>query len=227
MSTVNGSSGATVSKALMDSMNGSRSTGTKSADGDAESRFMTLLVAQMKNQDPLNPLDNAQVTSQLAQLSTVTGITRLNTTLETLLAGYNTSQSLEAASMIGHGVFIAGDTMKLVDSTAVLGVELAEPADSVLVSIKDANGKEVQQLELGSHAAGIFPIVWDGTTKNGDAAAEGTYKFSVTATRAGASVALTALGYAVVNSVSTSNAGVRLNLTNNASVGLTDVRQIL
>ena len=75
---------------------------------------MTLLVTQLKNQDPLNPLDNAQVTSQLAQLSTVTGVNKLNTTLESLKASYQSSEALQAANMIGHGVLVEGNYVDLV-----------------------------------------------------------------------------------------------------------------
>jgi len=78
-----------------------------------EERFLTLLVAQMKNQDPLNPLDNAQVTSQLAQLSTVSGIDKLNATLQTLAGSFAQAQSLQAAVLIGHDVLVEGNALAL------------------------------------------------------------------------------------------------------------------
>src|SRR6266571_7724769 len=81
------------------------------ADGSVEAdtnKFMTLLVTQLKNQDPLNPLDNAQITSQLAQLSTVTGVNNLNTTLESLKSSYQSSETLQATNMIGKGVLVPG-----------------------------------------------------------------------------------------------------------------------
>src|SRR5690606_21641258 len=92
-----------VSQSLLDTMNGTRNT-AKSAAQEAQDRFMTLLVTQMKNQDPLNPMDNAQVTSQLAQLSTVTGIDKLNNTMEALIGSVQSSQSMQASSMIGRVV---------------------------------------------------------------------------------------------------------------------------
>ena len=94
-----------ISQSLLDSVNGARNT-TKTTAEAAQDRFMKLLVTQMKNQDPLNPLDNAQVTSQLAQLSTVTGIDKLNATLETMMSNAQNSQSLQASNLIGHAVLV-------------------------------------------------------------------------------------------------------------------------
>src|SRR4051812_9579365 len=98
-----------VSQDLLNAVNPQKK---KAAEGSVEAdqdKFMTLLVTQLKNQDPMNPLDNAQLTSQLAQLSTVTGINKLNTTLETLKSSYQSSESLQAANMIGHGVLVEGN----------------------------------------------------------------------------------------------------------------------
>src|SRR3954466_4446382 len=93
---------------VLAAMNPSAAATDKSTAVAAQDRFMTLLVTQMKNQDPLNPLDNAQVTSQLAQLSTVTGVDKLNATLESMMSSFQSSQSLQAANMIGHGVLVPG-----------------------------------------------------------------------------------------------------------------------
>src|SRR3569623_563620 len=137
-----------VSASLLATMNPSTSTAaTATSDAQAaQDRFMTLLVTQMKNQDPLNPLDNAQVTSQLAQLSTVTGIDKLNTTLEALQGSYQTSQSLQAAGMIGHGVLVPGSTTTLSNGAAALGIELTSPADQVTVTIRDAVGNALRKI---------------------------------------------------------------------------------
>ncbi|MCL2635852.1 MAG: flagellar biosynthesis protein FlgD, partial [Betaproteobacteria bacterium] len=110
---------------------------------DMETRFLTLLMAQMRNQDPLNPLDNAQVTTQLAQLSTVTGIEKLNETMTRLLAGYNEAQAMQAASMVGRSVMIAGNNLPMVEGQSIAGIGLAGPADQVQVTIRDESGKIV------------------------------------------------------------------------------------
>src|SRR5512146_3106311 len=104
---------------------------------DPQDRFLTLLVAQLKNQDPLNPLDNSQMTSQLAQISTVDGITKLNETVKTLLAQFSDVQSLQAASLVNHGVMVPGSGLQLSNGGAVGAVDLASAADEVTVTIKD------------------------------------------------------------------------------------------
>lgn len=100
----------TPSQALLDSVNGTSSSAKSSVD-TAQDRFMTLLITQMKNQDPLNPMDNAQVTSQMAQLSTVTGINKLNSTVESLMSSMQSGQSYQAANMIGHNVLVPGTSV--------------------------------------------------------------------------------------------------------------------
>lgn len=211
---------------LMATMNGTKNA-TKSTVDAAQDRFMTLLVTQMRNQDPLNPLDNAQVTSQLAQLSTVTGIDKLNATVQALMGSYQTSQSLQAASMIGHGVLVPGSNVNLTDSTAIFGVELPDPADSVQVRILDSSGLAVRSIDMGSQNSGLLPMAWDGKTDSGADAADGKYTFEITARRGGERVTATALSFGTVSSVSTNAQGVKLTLPGIGDVNMADVRQIL
>lgn len=101
MATTSGTSSVTNPYAALSSS--SSTTTTKTAAEEQQDRFLTLLVTQLKNQDPLNPMDNAEMTSQMAQMSTVSGIEKLNTTLNSLVDNIGTSQSMQAASMIGKG----------------------------------------------------------------------------------------------------------------------------
>jgi flagellar basal-body rod modification protein FlgD len=237
MTTVQNSTSA-VSQDLMKAVNAQK---TVAADGSVQAdtdKFMTLLVTQLKNQDPLNPLDNAQLTSQLAQLSTVTGVNKLNTTLETLKSSYQSSESLQAANMIGHGVLVEGNFASLSSGKAIMGVELATAADSVQVIVTDPKtGKDVQTINLGPQAAGTTPLSWDGMAdvpaldKDGNAVAlaDGKYTFRVVATRGGEELKdAKALAFDVVNSVTTSaKDGVKLNLPTKGVVSMADVKQIL
>lgn len=213
------------SQELMTAMNPAKSVAGQAKE--TQDRFMTLLVTQMKNQDPLNPLDNAQVTSQLAQLSTVTGIEKLNTTLEAMMTSFQSNQALQAASMIGHGVLTPGSSLALDDGKALLGFEMANPADQVQITIRDAGGKVVRTLDVGAREAGVHPLAWDGTTDAGGAAPDGSYQFSVQATRAGVQAAETSLAFGVVSSVTTGGNGVQLNVPSLGTVAFADVRQIL
>ena len=159
-----------VSSDLMAAMNGTASK--TSSVQESQDRFMTLLITQMKNQDPLNPLDNAQVTSQMAQLSTVTGIDKLNTTLQALQGSYQTSQALQATDMIGHGVLVPGSSIGLVESQGIFGADIAEPADNVRVTIMNAAGVTVRRVRLSTLSIRSGKCRW--TTRlltNGDCSA--------------------------------------------------------
>ena len=232
---------SSVSSNLLATMNNtstssSTSSTSSTTDTDAvQNRFLKLLIAQMTNQDPLNPLDNSEVTSQMAQLSTVTGISQLNTTLSTLLSDIQSSQAMNATDMIGHGVFVPGSSVTLSSTTTdgkttsqgVLGVELASAADTVTVKIRDSSGNLVKTLDLGSQDAGVIPIAWDGSTTSGTTAADGQYKFEVTASKGGTAVTSTALAYGSVLSVTTSSTGAKLTVGNVGTVSVSDVREIL
>jgi flagellar basal-body rod modification protein FlgD len=192
-----------------------------------QDRFLTLLVTQMKNQDPLNPMDNAQVTSQMAQLSTVTGIDKLNATVQALSASMASSQSLQAASMIGHAALVPGTEIDLLKGASNAAVELSQAADKVTVTISDSKGNAVRTLQLGAQDAGVVGFKWDGTDNNGTAVADGSYTYAATAVLAGTSSTPTTLSYGLVNSVSLSSSGASLNMGTLGEVGLDAVRQIL
>lgn len=199
---------------------------TKSSAQETENRFLSLLVAQMQNQDPLNPMDNAEVTSQMAQLSTVQGIEDMNSKIEALAASLGPNQMSQAANLIGHGVLVPGDTLNPAQFQDVIGFELSRPADSVKVSINDASGNLVRSLNLGPRDEGVNALAWDGLTNTGATAAAGEYQFSVEATQGGQAVSNTLLNLGVVNSVSQNSQGVQLNLADSKSVGYADIRQI-
>lgn len=156
--------------------------------GDTADRFLTLLVTQLKNQDPLNPLDNAQLTSQLAQISTVNGINQLNETMAALAASMGAAQSLQSASLVDHDVVAPGDRLLLADAKGPLGFDLADAADNVTVTVNDASGSPVRRIDLGAQPQGLQTLMWDGTSDAGTAAAPGAYAFTITATSGGKAV---------------------------------------
>lgn len=215
----------TVSNALLAAMN-PQATTTSSAQA-AQNQFMTLLVTQMQNQDPLNPMDNSQMTSQLAQLSTVSGIDTMNTTLQSLISSYQQSQTLQATSMIGHGVLTAGNALALSNGSAPFGINMATAAGDVSVAIQNSSGQTIDTLDLGQQPAGVVPLAWDGKTSTGATAPDGNYTFSVTSTTGGKSTdSASPLTYGTVQSVSSGSAGVNLNLANGSTIGLSNVVQI-
>lgn len=151
---------------------------TAGAVEDMQNRFLTLLTTQLKNQDPLNPMDNAEVTSQLAQMSTVQGIEKLNALVSGLA---DTAQMTDMASLVGRGVLVAGNQITLTSSGGIGGVDLPSDASSVKVTITDQSGLTVRTLDLGSLEAGSHNFVWDGKADDGQAAQPGIYKLKVEA----------------------------------------------
>jgi flagellar basal-body rod modification protein FlgD len=237
MTTVTSNAGAATGiNDLMSTMN-SRKAAVDSVQADTD-KFMTLLVTQLKNQDPLNPLDNAQITSQLAQLSTVTGVNKLNTTLESLKSSYQSAEAMQATNLIGHGVLVEGNKLALSGGKAILGVELGSAADNVQVVItSNATGKDVATIDLGAQEAGLVPIAWNGVpdpdSLDADGKpvvlADGAFTYRVVATRGGDKLTdAKTLSFDTVGSVTTNGKdGLRLNLPIRGAVTLADIKQVL
>ncbi|MBK7354304.1 MAG: flagellar hook assembly protein FlgD [Nitrosomonas sp.] len=215
-----------ITTSFLDSVKSSSNVGKKE-EIDPQDRFLKLLVTQMKNQNPLKPLDNAEVTSQIAQISTVTGIEKLNTTLQSLVTDSNSRRAVDAATMIGREVLVPGSIMKLENGEGLAGVELTEGADKVTVTIKDSVGVKVREIDLGAQPAGINPIIWNGEAESGTVAANGNYKFTVSAWRDGQEINVKSLAVGKVESVSTSDKGPTLDVGELGHVNLSDIKQIL
>ncbi len=173
-------------------------------------RFLKLLVAQMQNQDPLNPMDNAEVTSQMAQINTVTGIDKLNTTVQGLSSQFMQMQAVQGASLVGRDVIVPGNKLSI-DETAAVGqggFELTGPADAVKVDILSPSGAVVQTLNLGAAGAGVHSFDWP----SGTATAASGLTFRVSATSGGVATTATALMRDRVDAVSTSGTTFNLEL---------------
>ncbi|MEC9482145.1 MAG: flagellar hook assembly protein FlgD [Halomonas sp.] len=228
----------TIDNSVLSTMN--LGAATKQAQGtnqELSDSFMTLLVTQLKNQDPLKPMENAEMTSQLAQINTVNGIQELNTTLEGITGQIDAGQSLQAAALIGQGVLVPGDRILVgkgsedVDGVATtpFGIELESPAEQVKITITNEAGEVVRTFEVGVLDAGVESFTWDGTLDDGQSVAPaGAYRVGIEATQSGKLVAVSALTYAQVGGVITTQEGPRLDLGPTLDQAkLTDVRQIL
>jgi flagellar basal-body rod modification protein FlgD len=189
--------------------------------------FLTLMLAQLKNQDPTSPVDSNTFLSQLAQLTEVQGITSLNTTLSSSLAS---SQAMQASSLLGHQALVNTGTATLAAGATVSGaVNVPQTTSQVVLSISDSNGVLVSQLNLGAQSPGLANFSWNGTTSSGAQAPPGTY--TLTAQYAGAtssSAAATTLVNGAVESVSmgAGSAGLTLNVAGIGSVPFSSVQQI-
>src|SRR5437773_11121705 len=137
------------------------SSGSSGADAPGSSdRFLKLLVTQMQNQDPLNPMDNAQVTSQMAQINTVNGIQQLNTTVQSLSGQFTQMQALQGAALVGRDVIVPGNMMDIAEGIGQGGFELTSPADNVKVEVLNAGGHVIDTMQLGAETAGRHSFDW-------------------------------------------------------------------
>jgi len=200
-------------------------TTTKSSDALDQSDFLTLMTAQLKNQDPFNPTDNTQMIAQMAQFSSVAGIAQMNTTMSSIATKLGATSTADALSYVGRTVLTAGSTAYPRTTGGIAGaVELAGDATDVNVNISDASGNLLKTVSLGQQAAGTVKYDWDGAAADGSLA-EGPFTVSVAAANNGASVSATSLVWAPVESVSLPAGGdPLLSVTGIGSVKLADVR---
>ncbi|SIT42482.1 flagellar hook assembly protein [Paraburkholderia ribeironis] len=237
-STTIGSNGTTVSQTLLDTMNGTSSSSsstssTSSTSGtsatDLQNTFLQLLVAQLKNQDPTNPMDSSQMTSQLAQINTVSGISQLNTTLSSLSTQLTAGQQTQAAMLIGSTVLAPGSSISVASGKASeFGVTLANSVSDLQIVVKNSAGTIVNTIDLGKQSAGTIPVGWTPTDSAGNTLADGTYTITATGTINGQQATATTLTGATVQSVVTqSNGTPGLVLSNGSTVGLTSVAAII
>jgi len=215
------------SSAILAALSGTPAAKKTDSTVESQDRFLKLLVTQMKNQDPLNPMDNAQITSQMAQLSTVSGIDKMNTTLQALSNSMIGNQTAAMASMIGYGAWIPASVMTLANGQSIGGVELAQPADSVRINIFDESGNAVNTLQLGAQNAGMVSFAWDGQTNMGTTATPGKYRFTAEAVLAGSPVAATQLSFGQVYGVTPSASGTKLDMGALGEFSMAEVRQVV
>lgn len=205
---------------------GSSLTGNNAAD--LQNSFLTLLVAQLKNQDPTNPMQNNELTTQLAQISTVSGIEKLNTTLGSISGQLDNNQSLQASMLIGHGVMIPGNTVLAgKESTTPFGVELQQPADKVTATITDKDGRVIRTLDIGDLRAGVHTFTWDGKQTDGTQVPDGAYNVAITASNGGTQLVAQPLHFALVQGVTRGANGSLLDLGTHGTTTLDEVRQII
>ncbi|WP_434983836.1 flagellar hook assembly protein FlgD [Vreelandella zhaodongensis] len=229
---------STIDPATLSNLNGSSGTQLKpSASDELRNSFLTLLITQLQNQDPLNPMENAEMTSQIAQINTVSGIEELNSTLKNITSQMDANQALQATGLIGQGVMVPGNKIMLEQDgegkpyTTPFGIELAKPANTLNAVIVGQGGQVIKRYNLGSVEAGVQSFQWDGKNDQGETVASGRYTVQLEALDAeGKALDSTALNYAVVNSVTPNdgNGSVRLDLgAIYGQVQLDQVKQIL
>lgn len=225
------SGAATLAALSASSKNSTAATGMSSVTGgsstEQQNRFLALLVAQMKNQDPLSPVDNAQVTSQLAQISTVDGIERLNTSMKAMSGSVDSTQAVQGAALAGRQVLATGNSLTLSQGKGIGGFQLDQAVDNLNIVINDASGNALHHVSLGPQQTGVNGFTWDGTNDAGKPAPDGSYTYKIQALSQGKEVPVTSLSYGMVSGVSRGADGFALNIAGLGNRSLDQVKQIM
>ncbi|TCW81324.1 flagellar hook assembly protein FlgD [Burkholderia sp. SRS-46] len=230
-STTIGSNGTTSTNLPVDTMNTATNatSPTPKSASDLQTTFLTLLVTQLKNQDPTSPVDSSQMTSQLAQINTVSGIAQLNTSLTSLSTQLTAGQQTQAAMLIGSNVLAPGNGVNVKSGVASpFGVQLTGNVSNLQITVKNDAGVVVNTINAGQQSAGTVPFNWKPTDAAGNALPDGKYTVSAQYTGAdGKNYTPTVLSAAQVQSVIKQADGTAgLVLSNGTTVGLTQVASI-
>jgi len=163
------------------------SAAAKSSSTDATStkdmaqNFLKMLTVQLQNQDPLNPMDNAQMTSQLAQLNMVDGVNKLNTTMGSLMAQMQAANFMNLSGSVGKTALAAGSDVYFTGQPVSMAAKLNDAVASLKATITDPSGQIIDTLDLGPASTGVTDFFWDGRDSQGNQVASGAYKLQLSA----------------------------------------------
>ncbi|MGM0824391.1 MAG: flagellar hook assembly protein FlgD [Pseudomonadota bacterium] len=227
-----------IDTSVLSNVNGGGSSGMPAQQSEElRESFMTLLITQLENQDPMNPMENAEMTSQLAQINTVSGIEELNDTLGGITQQMDASQMLQASGLIGNAVLVPGNQIKVglnedgSNYATPFGIELSEPAENVEITVTNQTGEVVYTNKVEGVDAGVESFSWNGLNNDEAAVPEGSYNVSYKATDAeGEELEAETLNYAQVQGVTPAESGEEIRLDLGAVYGqatLDQIKQIL
>ena len=191
---------------------------------DMAQNFLKMLTVQLQNQDPLNPMDNAQMTSQLAQLNMVDGVNKLNTTMGSLMAQMQAANFMNLSGSVGKTALAAGSNVYYSGQPVSMAAKLNDAVASLKATITDANGQIIDTLDLGPASSGVTDFFWDGSDSQGNKVAAGTYKLQLSAKDLqGKEVTPSTYVGAQVASVGIEGSDLKAGLTDGRKVLTTDI----
>jgi len=210
--------------------NKTQSQGTKKSDELDQNAFLTLMLAQLKNQDPTKPQDTSQFMSQLAQFSQVTSTQSMEKSIAGLTDSLRSTQVFNGTNLMGHQILSPAEKYKIdaAGGTVTGAVDAPKGINSLKVIVKDAAGTEVRAFDIKDPVEGLNSFQWDGLSSNGTPAPAGTYSFEITGSAAGMTGSLDPMLYSKVNSVTidSTTGSLRLN-TSAGAIDVNDVRSVL
>ena len=202
---------------------------TKKKEPLGQDAFLTLMITQLKNQNPLEPMKNQEFLAQLSQFTTASGVQDLKKSFDSLGTSLQSNQALQASSLVGRDVLISSDKGYLPPTGTMQGVvDLPDAVGNVRVNIYNSVGEVVRSIDLGQQRAGQAVYKWDGKDNTGQAVASGMYRVTADAKLNGKSYSFETLAIAPVESVTIGRNGQGMSLSVGAlgSVNLSEVRQI-
>lgn len=202
----------------------------KAVSGGSEelgkNEFLNLMIAQMNNQDPLDPAKNEDFIAQLAQFSTVEGIENMNLSMAGMAAAMQSSLAVQASSLVGRSVMVPSNQALLGSAGLTGSVDVPQTTGNVVMEISSVNGELVRNIELGPRTAGSLRFGWDGQTENGNYAEQGVYRVRAYSDVGGVRQELAVNLPDQVVSVSIGDAGVMANLAGGSSVAAAAIKEI-
>ena len=210
-------------------VNSASSTNSKISGQLNQSDFLKLMTTQLNNQDPTQPADSSQMLAQMAQLSTVSGIQDMQTSLKQLVNTMMASQTTQAAALVGHQVVAPGSTATLSSNGLSGAVDLTQDTNQLAVGIYDSAGQLVKQMDLGAQSKGTVPFSWDGIMDNGTAAPNGLYQIKAMANANGSAEAMGTYVASKVDSVTVDSASqnITLNTSGGDAIKISDIKQLM
>ena len=203
-------------------------TASKSSQEMGKQDFLTLFTAQLKNQDPLDPVKNEAFVAQLAQFSQLEALTNMQSSMDNLVKTMNTQQLNSSAGLIGHKVPVADGLSPLQSGDSIdASINLPDGASGVTLTVQDSMGRTVQQLIGGAQNPGTARLNWDGLDAMGNRAPTGYYKLSATAVVNGKTTTVPVNTMATVQSISVASDGsLNLDLEGGKTVPYKDVQRL-
>jgi len=207
---------------------------TQSANKDknelGQAEFLELMTAQLKFQDPLEPMENGDFIAQMAQFGTVSGIGDLNTAFNEMSGAFQSNQALQASTMVGRNVLVPGNQARLeTEGDMSLAIDLDRPASDVIINVTDSRGQLVHRMDLGSQEAGFLNIQWNGLNRDGNRVSPGLYNVSAELHQGDEVSAGDTLISVQVESVTLGQAGQDLTLTVSdlGDINMNQIRKIM
>lgn len=222
MSTTSG-----ISSSLLQQLAPQTATTTKTNDSLDKAGFLNLFVAQLQHQDPLSPMEPNELTSQLAQLTSVEQLTGINDRLDKLTTTTKSGYGATLLNMVGKDVRFDASKLNVEDGDASrINYKLASAAGNVVATVKDANGNPVRTVKLGDLGSGNHTFAWDGKNEQGTKVADGNYTVAVTATMGGTTTGIAVEAEGLVDGVDLSTDPPLLTV-NGTRLSLDQVRQVV